>query len=747
MKSDFARRTPSWGCFVYHQKTKTHRNRPVNDDATTSSSSSASASNFVLESGRYWRCAALKHSVAFTLFLVSALTFAVSLDTGTTSSRASHHYTQGQDHPRHLRSFFDTSNQSVSATLEPELDNIHRALEDTKCEPPGSWIDNVPAAALYIIITLLVLCSAFFSGLTLALMGLDTTGLEIVMSGDDPVLSSAARKIYPVRKNGNLLLCTLLLGNVAVNTLLGILMADLTSGTVGFISSTALIVIFGEIIPQATFSRYALQVGEKAIPIMKVIIIMFYVIAKPLAFCLDKLLGHELGTVYSKAEMMKLLEIHVQSGQLNTDEEKAMKGALNYQDMKVEEVMTPLEKTFVVNVEDKLNFATMATIFKTGYSRIPVYENNPSNIIGMLFVKDLIFINPVDETPVRSFVEIFGRGAHVVWADDKLGEVLAFLKTGHCHMALVRDVNNGDGTGDPVYEVKGVITLEDIIEVIIGDQIIDETDAWVDADHTQKVTGRDGFDWARLRLLDSKIVDETLSDDEVRAVAAHLSSNYSAIFGFLSEKQLRRMIAATPVLEMKEDVKEFNEYLPSTLMYEKDKPADKCTLILGGKVTVLAGSENFRSDLSSWSLLAPRALTGDLYVPDFSAYVSSGPCRCLEFTRDIFGAALAASELEALPQGLDGNEITKEMSISNPKVKSLSRQASNSSVQPMELHSESPLVVVEKRGKLLQKLLNEQSTHDLGTKSELSVQSTETGANEEELEAEEKDNAQDARIE
>jgi len=60
-------------------------------------------------------------------------------------------------------------------------------------------------------------------------------------------------------------------------------MADLTSGTVGFITSTAMIVIFGEIIPQATFSRYALQVGEKAIPLMNVIICLFYIIAKPLA--------------------------------------------------------------------------------------------------------------------------------------------------------------------------------------------------------------------------------------------------------------------------------------------------------------------------------------------------------------------------------------------------------------------------------------------------------------------------------
>ena len=84
------------------------------------------------------------------------------------------------------------------------------------------------------------------------MMGLDTTGLEIVMSGDDPVLSRAASKILPIRQNGNLLLCTLLLGNVAVNTLLGILMADITGGTVGFLTSTGLIVIFGEILPQVS---------------------------------------------------------------------------------------------------------------------------------------------------------------------------------------------------------------------------------------------------------------------------------------------------------------------------------------------------------------------------------------------------------------------------------------------------------------------------------------------------------------
>jgi len=499
-------------------------------------------------------------------------------------------------------------------------------------------------------------------------MGLDTTGLEIVMSGDDEELSRAAAKIYPVRKNGNLLLCTLLLGNVAVNTLLGILMAEITGGTVGFLTSTGLIVIFGEILPQALFSRYALQVGERAVPVVKVIMMILYVIAKPLAYCLDKLLGHELGTTYSKAEMSKLLEIHVKEGRFNQEVGTAMKGALQYQDMVVREVMTPLENTFMISVDDRLTFETMATIFKTGYSRIPVYESSVGNVIGLLFVKDLIFIDPEDATPVRNLMQIFGRSMHFVWPDDKLGDVLRHLKSGHTHMALVRNVSNEDETIDPYYTLEGIITLEDIIEVILGDEIVDETDAWVDADHTKKVKRESAFDWSRLRLLDAKIVDETLSEDEVRVVAAHLRQNYGSTVENISDKQLMRMIAATAVTELEEVQKDAGESLPvsTKLLYEKNKKSSICTLVLQGKVTVLAGNDNFRSDISSWSILATDALTDVSYSPDFSAYVSSGPCRCLQFQREVFAAACDASKLEKLPKkglGDDTNGTSNDLPI------------------------------------------------------------------------------------
>lgn len=133
-------------------------------------------------------------------------------------------------------------------------------------------------------------------------------------------------------------------------------------------------VIFGEILPQAVCSRYALAIGSRTVPIVRFIMILFYPISFPLAFCLDKALGDELATTYSGAEMLKLLQIHVQEGELDRDTADAMTGALKYKDMTVSEVMTPLQNTFMLSVDEKLSFETIATIFKTGYSRIPIYE-------------------------------------------------------------------------------------------------------------------------------------------------------------------------------------------------------------------------------------------------------------------------------------------------------------------------------------------------------------------------------------
>jgi len=178
-----------------------------------------------------------------------------------------------------------------------------------------------------------------------------------------------------------------------------------------------------------------------------------------------------------------------------------------------------------------------------------------------------------------------------------------------------------------------------------------------------------------------------------------------------------RMIAATPVKELDTAEKEVNEFLPADLMYEKNTPSDKCTFILGGKVTVIAGNDNFRSDVSSWSLLASAALRDKDYKTDFSAYVSSGPCRCLQFSRDIFDAALAASELERLPPP-DYNTATGSQSQihdlkSEPSEVGSSHNVSVSMDMNATEHTSSVGKgtnnngdVVKQRGELLKKLLS-----------------------------------------
>jgi len=238
----------------------------------------------------------------------------------------------------------------------------------------------------YALITFLILCSGLFSGLTLGLLGLDMTGLEVVIGGSDPIAARNARVIAPVRKKGNQLLCTLLLGNVAVNTVLSILMADIAGGLTGGLVSTAVIVVFGEIIPQASCSRYALQIGAASIPLVNTIMFLFFPLSYPMAMLLDKVLGDEIGNIHSKSEMKRLLELHVENGAFDDETGKTMAGALTFKDLEVRTVMTPLEDVYMISIEEVLSFETVAEIFKSGFSRIPVYEIDEENICGLLLV-------------------------------------------------------------------------------------------------------------------------------------------------------------------------------------------------------------------------------------------------------------------------------------------------------------------------------------------------------------------------
>ena len=320
----------------------------------------------------------------------------------------------------------------------------------------------------YLIVASLILLSALFSGLTLGLFSLNKTALErkIKLGNEE------AKKVYSVRKNGNLLLCTLLVGNSAVNSAIALFLGSIASGVMAGIIATSLIVIFGEILPQAIFSRKALILGAKAAWVVRVFIFIFYPISAPLAWLLDKMLGEELPTIWSKKEIKEIIKDHEDhpDSLIDEDEERIMLGALSYSEKKATEVMTPKPVVYLLDAQAILTNELIIEIRDKGYSRIPVYDQHPDTIVGILFAKDLLGVvlskkkmkvgDLMEKTPPLKVAEL-----------AKLDDLLDLMVKKKRHITLVYDQYNS---------FIGIVSLEDVLEEILRTEILDEKDKITD---------------------------------------------------------------------------------------------------------------------------------------------------------------------------------------------------------------------------------------------------------------------------
>jgi hypothetical protein len=151
--------------------------------------------------------------------------------------------------------------------------------------------------------------SAMFSGMTIGLFGLSRLRLEVLAETGNP----DARRILKIRKDANFLLATLLWGNVGVNVLLTLLTDSMLTGVSAFLFSTFAITVFGEIIPQAFFTRFALTAGVYFIPLVWLFEFLLYPVAKVTAVLLDAWLGKEGITYFKEDEIKILLKKHIQS--------------------------------------------------------------------------------------------------------------------------------------------------------------------------------------------------------------------------------------------------------------------------------------------------------------------------------------------------------------------------------------------------------------------------------------------------
>jgi len=282
-----------------------------------------------------------------------------------------------------------------------------------------------------ILIACLLVLSGMFSGLNLGLMALDPMELRIVQSCGTDKEKKYARKIEPIRRKGNYLLCSLLLGNVLVNTTLTILLDDLIgSGFGAVVASTIGIVIFGEIVPQALCSRHGLAVGANTIHITKFFMLLTFPLSFPISKLLDCVLGQEIGTVYNREKLVGMLKVTEPYNDLVKEEMNMIQGALELRTKTVEDIMTPLSHCFMINSDAVLDFNTMSEIMESGYTRIPVYEDERTNIMDILFVKDLAFVDPDDCTTLKTITKFYNHPVHFVFHDTKLDSMLEEFKKG-----------------------------------------------------------------------------------------------------------------------------------------------------------------------------------------------------------------------------------------------------------------------------------------------------------------------------
>jgi metal transporter CNNM len=332
---------------------------------------------------------------------------------------------------------------------------------------PTLWLNLSISAAL-------VLIGGAFSGLAIALMTQDEVHLQVLAaSGGISDQQDASKVLALLRRGKHWILVALLLGNTMTNEALPVVLDEiLGGGLIAVVGSTVLIVIFGEIIPQSICARHALRVGAWMVSCVSLFMYIISPIAWPIAKLLDVLVGHDHGTIYKRSELMALFSFHRTLGKpeerLNSDEVMIVHGALGMRERSAACIMTPIEDVFSLSVDAVLDEYTIDRIHVRGFSRIPVHApDNRRNIVGLLLVTRLVKYNPKSCKRVRDFSL---DPARVVHSSTNCLNILQMFRQGIYHMVLVSDSRKNP------HRAIGILTREDAVEELIGEEILDEYD-------------------------------------------------------------------------------------------------------------------------------------------------------------------------------------------------------------------------------------------------------------------------------
>ena len=405
-----------------------------------------------------------------------------------------------------------------------------RILEEEKGKEPEKVVceEEMVTGSTYwffmFMVAFLTLFAGMMSGLTVGYLSVDKLTMELREKTGTQMEKEYSKVILPVLSNHHWLLCTLLLMNSFAMEALPVFLDRVFSRLTAVIISVTLLLIFGEVIPQALCTGpRQIQIAAMAAPMTRFLMIISWPITYWLGKCLDIILGEQGKTRYQNQDLKALVEMHTYEAikRISEEEEKnpyiakedipkpsntmglspeeanLMISALEIRDKKVVEIMITFDKVYSINHEEPINRKKVLEILDKGFSRIPVFRNDDkTDLIGILRIKQLISI---DFNQNRSLKELGIRLKLPLVISPKMTliDLLREFRKGKSHMAFITEqvellqaklgLNRNNSvqfnlrynetfSESKKIKVLGIVTLEDVIEQIFNLEIMDEED-------------------------------------------------------------------------------------------------------------------------------------------------------------------------------------------------------------------------------------------------------------------------------
>ena len=321
-----------------------------------------------------------------------------------------------------------------------------------------------------IVLLLLLVLSALISGAEVAFFSL--TREDITKASESK--SSIQKTVVSLLKNPPKLLATILISNNFINILIVLIFAYIGDMVFSQISSevlkfaieiilvTFLILLFGEVLPKVYATRNSLKFASFMAYPLKVLSSLLTVVSAPL-MSLTNIVENRLGKKQSNLSVEKLSQaLELTSNEATSkDEQKILEGIVNFGNTDTSQIMIPRIDIFALSIDETYE-SIVSKIVKKGFSRNPVYNENIDEIIGVLYAKDLLPHLNEENFEWQKLI----RKPYFVPENKKLDDLLKEFQEKKNHLAIVVDEYGG---------TSGIITLEDVIEEIVGD-ISDEFD-------------------------------------------------------------------------------------------------------------------------------------------------------------------------------------------------------------------------------------------------------------------------------